>query len=82
MQLDKQKLALLLALPDDALKQILLDVAKEAGVDPAALGLNPSEIGKVRAALASATEADLIALGRLLENQKGANGGKGEWKNR
>ncbi|MBQ7172981.1 MAG: hypothetical protein IJR88_02550 [Clostridia bacterium] len=70
MQLDKQKLSLLLSLPDAALRQILSDVAKEAGVDPGALGLDLGQLDKVRAALASATDADLAAIQKLLEEQK------------
>ena len=75
MQLDKQKLSLLLSLPDNALKAVLFDIAKEAGVDPAALGLDLNQLSRVRAALASATDADLAAISRLLEEQKRTGGG-------
>ena len=69
MQLDKQKLALLLALPDDALKEILSDLAKEAGVSPASLGLDLEKLDAVRAALANASDEDLAAIKRLMEEQ-------------
>ena len=71
MQLDKQKLALLLALPDSALHQIVTDLAKEAGVSPEALGFDPSQISKLRAALAGATDKDLAEINRLLNEKKG-----------
>ena len=71
MQLDKQKLALLLALPDDALRQIVTDLAKETGIAPEALGFDPSQIAKLRAALAGATDKDLAEINRLLNEKKG-----------
>ena len=71
MQLDKQKLALLLSLPDDALQKLVTDLAREAGVSPAALGLDPGQISKLRAALAKATDADLAAINQLLKEKKG-----------
>ena len=70
MQLDKQKLALLLALPDSALAQIVTDLAKEAGVSPASLGFDPSQISKLRAALAGASDKDLAEINRLLNEKK------------
>lgn len=73
MQLDKQKLALLLMLPDKELKQLVESAAKEAGVDPRALGLDPEKIGAVRQALAGANERDLAEINRLLNEKK--NGG-------
>lgn len=70
MQLDKQKLALLLSLPDDALAQIVSDLAKEAGVSPASLGFDPAEISRLRSALAGATDQDLAEINRLLNEKK------------
>ena len=70
MQLDKQKLSLLLSLPDNALKAVLSDLAKEAGVDPSSLGLDLSKLDEVRRALSGITETDLAAIERLLEEGK------------
>ena len=70
MQLDKQKLALLLALPDDALQKLVTDLAREAGVSPASLGLDPSQITALRAALSGASDQDLAAINQLLNEKK------------
>ena len=71
MQLDKQKLALLLSLPDDALQKLVTDLARDAGISPAALGLDPRQIAQLRAALSGATDKDLAAINQLLNEKKG-----------
>lgn len=70
MQLDRQKLNLLLSLPDSALAQIVSDLAKEAGLSPEALGFDPSQIATLRTALSGATDHDLAEINRLLNEKK------------
>jgi len=65
MQLDRKKLDLLLGMNDDQLSALIQSIAKESGIDPAALGLNPNNIQSIRRALGSATEEDLKELNRI-----------------
>ena len=62
MQIDPHMLKKLLAMNDEQLGMLIQSIAAEAGVDPAQLGLNPSNIQSIRAALGNADVEDLKRL--------------------
>ena len=70
MQLDKKMLDRVLTMNDEQLGALIQQIAAEAGVDPAALGLNPHSIGELRRALGSATEEDVKSLNAVYEAYK------------
>ena len=67
MQLDQKMLNRLLAMNDDQLGAIIEEIAREAGIDPSELGLNPQNIAGIRQALGSATEEDLQKMNAVYE---------------
>lgn len=70
MQLDQKMLNRLLAMNDDQLAAIIGQIAREAGISPSELGLNPQNISSVRQALGNATEADLERLNSVYEEYR------------
>ncbi|MBQ2734448.1 MAG: hypothetical protein IJF33_01310 [Clostridia bacterium] len=70
MQLDKKMLDRVLMMNDEQLGELIRRIATEAGVDPAALGLNTQNIQGVRQALGSATEEDVKELNAVYESYK------------
>lgn len=65
MQIDRNALNRILGMNDEQLSALITQIAKETGIDPAALGLNPQNIAGVRAALSGATESDIQKLDTL-----------------
>ena len=65
MQLDRKKLDRLLGMNDEQLGALVQSIAKESGIDPATLGLNPNNIQSIRQALGSATDEDLKELDQI-----------------
>lgn len=65
MQIDRNALSRILGMNDEQLSALITQIAKETGIDPAALGLNPQNIAGVRAALSGATESDIQKLDAL-----------------
>ena len=59
MQIDPKMLKRLLSMNDEQLKELIDQIAREAGVDPSALGLRPENLQSVRQALSNATDSDL-----------------------
>lgn len=75
MQLDKNKLNLLLRMNDGQLQELLQRIAKESGIRPESLGLNPQNIEEIRRVLGSATDADLEQYNRILRASAEKRGG-------
>jgi uncharacterized protein YihD (DUF1040 family) len=72
MQLDKNMLNHLTNMNDDQLIALIQKIATESGVDPAMLGITPSNLQSIRQALGSANQADLQHLNLIYEEyQKG-----------
>lgn len=65
MQIDRNALNRILGMNDEQLGALITQIAKETGIDPAALGLNPGSIADVRAALSGATDSDIQKLDAL-----------------
>ncbi len=59
MKLDKRAVERLLALNDDQLREIVLRLAGENGLDLSGVTLRPDDIAGVRQALRLATEEDI-----------------------
>ncbi|MBR3895384.1 MAG: hypothetical protein IKJ35_09635 [Clostridia bacterium] len=70
MQIDANMLNRLLAMNDEQLSAFIRGVAAEAGIDPAALGLDPNHVAQIRAALGGATEQDLKQLNDVYETYR------------
>ena len=62
MQIDQKMLDRLLAMNDEQLGEVIGSIAREAGIDPMTLGLNPNNIASIRQALGGATDEDLAQL--------------------
>lgn len=70
MQIDQKMLNRLLNMNDEQLGEIIKNIAVEAGIDPAQLGLNPNNINSIRQALGSATEEDIQQLNTVYDTYK------------
>ena len=70
MQLDQRMLNRLLAMNDDQLGNLIGEIAREAGIDPSELGLNPQNVAQVRAALGSATNEDIQKMNAVYEEYR------------
>ena len=68
MQIDQKTLNRLLTMNDDQLGNLIQEIAREAGIDPSTLGLNPQNIADVRQALGNATNDDLQKMNLLSKN--------------
>ncbi len=67
MQLDHAMLQNLLKLSDREFEEVIRAIAKEAGIDPAALPITQGNIATLRMALRSATPEDLNAIAGAFE---------------
>ena len=67
MQLDRNMLDRLLAMNDEQLGEVVKKIAREAGIDPAQLGLNPENIQSIRAALGGANAEDLAQMNAIYQ---------------
>lgn len=70
MQLDRKKLDRLLEMNDEQLTAVIQSIARDAGIDPALLGLNPQNIQSVRQALGGATDSDLQQLNQIYDSYR------------
>ena len=70
MQIDQKMLNRLLNMNDEQLGNLIQEIAKEAGIDPATLGLNPQNIADVRNALGNATDGDLQKMNAVYEEYR------------
>ena len=70
MELDQRMLARVLAMNDDQLAALIEKIAKEAGVDASALGLNTENISSIRSALGSASSADLEQMNQIYQSYR------------
>ena len=72
MQLDRNAIDRLLSMSDSQLKFIITKLAVDNGLDLAAFNITSTDIGSIRRALASATDADLaLATEQLMRGKKG-----------
>jgi hypothetical protein len=67
MQLDRNMLERLLTMNDEQLGELVKRIAREAGVDPAQLGLNPENIQSVRQALGGASAEDVAQMNAIYQ---------------
>ena len=70
MQIDQKTLNRLLSMNDERLAAVIQKIAADAGIDPALLGLDTSNIEKIRQALGSATQSDLDQLGAIYDTYR------------
>ena len=74
MKLDKSAVQRLLSLSDDQLKQLLLRLAGENGIDLSGVTIRADDIAGVRQALRMATDEDITKAAEQLGRRSG--GGK------
>lgn len=67
MKLDKRMVNRLLSLNDEQLGEVIKGIASEAGISPAALGLNSAHIQSIRQALSMADDEDLKQMGEVCD---------------
>lgn len=70
MQIDQKMLNRLLTMNDDQLGSFINEIARDAGIDPTALGLNPQNIASLRQALGNATNEDLQNINTVYEEYR------------
>lgn len=70
MQIDQKMLNRLLTMNDEQLGNLIGEIAREAGIDPSELGLNPQNIAGVRQALGNATSEDLQKMNLIYEDYR------------
>ena len=70
MQIDRKTLDRLLNMNDAQLGELIRRIAAESGIDPAALGITPENIGAIRQALGSATSADMEQYNQLYDEYR------------
>ena len=72
MQLDRNAINRLLSMSDSQLKFIITKLAVDNGLDLATFNITSTDIGSIRRALESATDADLaLATEQLMRGKKG-----------
>ncbi len=67
MQLDQKMLNRLLTMNDEQLGEVVREIAREAGIDPALLGIDPQNIKSIRQALGAANDTDLQQLNEVYQ---------------
>lgn len=67
MQLDQKMLRRLLSLNDEQLAQVIRQIAADAGIDPAQIGLNPDNIQTLRRTLGCANDETLRQFGEVYD---------------
>ena len=67
MQLDRNMLERLLAMNDEQLGELVGKIAREAGIDPAQLGINPESIQSIRQALGGASAEDVARMNAIYQ---------------
>ena len=70
MQLDQKMLHHLLNMNDEQLGVLSGQLAQEAGIDPAQLGLHPEQLASVRQALGNATDEDIAKLNGVYQEYR------------
>lgn len=76
MQLDRRMLDRLGRLDDEQLRRLIQQIATEAGIDPATLGIDPDNVQSIRHALQSTKEEDLARLGEVYDAYRQGRRGK------
>ena len=70
MQIDQKMLNRLLTMNDEQLGNLIGEIAREAGIEPSQLGLNPNNIAGIRQALGNATNEDLQKMNLIYEDYR------------
>lgn len=67
MELDQNMLNRLLSMNDKQLAEVVKRIAREAGIDPSQLGLNPDHMESIRQALGGASAEDLQQMNAIYQ---------------
>lgn len=70
MNIDKRMLDRILTMDDTQLAALVQSIAKEAGIDPAQLGMQADNIQSIRHALSIATDSDMEQLSRVYDDYR------------
>ena len=71
MQFDRKSVDRILNMDDDSLRQLIAGLARNAGIDPAALKIGTADLASLRRAFGTMSDEEL----RRLTGQTGQNGG-------
>ncbi len=74
MQFDRKSLERMLALDDEELRRLIDRLARESGINPGVLKLGSTDLAALRAAIGSASDAELNRLTTQIAERQ--NGGK------
>lgn len=80
MQFDRKSVDRMLNMEDDSLRQLIAGLARDAGIDPAALKISPADLTALRRAFGSMSDEELRRMAGQLGGQLGQNGGKNHGK--
>ncbi|MBQ2766662.1 MAG: hypothetical protein IJF49_01125 [Clostridia bacterium] len=80
MQLDRKSVERMLRMDDNSLRQLINRLAHDAGIDLNALNISTADLGEVRRAFGTASDAELNALAAQIEAQRkgGGRDGRGQ----
>ncbi len=70
MNLDRRMLDRILTMDDTQLGALVQSIAREAGINPADLGLQPDNIQSIRQVLGSATDSDMEQFSRVYDDYR------------
>lgn len=70
MNIDKRMLDRILTMNDAQLGALVQNIAREAGIDPTELGMQPDNIQSIRQALGSATDSDMEQLSKVYDDYR------------
>lgn len=70
MNIDKRMLERILTMDDAQLGALVENIAREAGINPADLGLQTDNIQSIRQALGSATDSDMEQLSKVYDDYR------------
>ena len=59
MNFDRNSLTKLLTLPDDEFKKVLIEIARESGIDASKFSFSDKDIAKLKTVLSLASDSDI-----------------------
>ncbi|MBE6575007.1 MAG: hypothetical protein E7654_01885 [Ruminococcaceae bacterium] len=76
MQFDRKSVDRMLNMEDDSLRQLIAGLARDAGIDPAALKVSAADLAALRRAVGSMSDEELRRMAGQLEQNGGKNHGQ------
>ena len=80
MQFDRKSVDRMLNMEDESRRQLIAGLARDAGLDPAALKVSSADLAALRRAFGSMSDEELQQMRKKFDGQMGRNGGEGHGK--